>query len=141
MARGIKEVSSFIVEYAKIRIVYPLAELICSYIKDGSPQEFEQAINDGWSLVGQIKAQSTEELMERIGSILKRYPDVKAGVDFLKKQPHSKIKAEGGDFISTLNIPKLIDEISKKLPGHGIVLSRHEDWIKKELGKINELLS
>lgn len=132
--------SGFINDYAKIRAIRPISDLICHYIKRGPAEDLERAITDGWSLVDQVKREPREKLLATVDEILKSYPDVKAVIDNLRNNPPTAPKTDGNDFLAGLDIDRLIALILHQLPEHGAVLLRNPGWVVKEISRVQELL-
>ena len=132
--------SGIATEYAKLRALRPIADLICHYIKVGPADDLERAILDGWSLVDQVKREPREKLLAVVDDILKSYPDVKAVIDNLRNNPPAAPKTDGNDFMAGLDIDRLIAHILRQLPAHGAVLLRHPEWVRSEISRVQELL-
>lgn len=132
--------SGIATEYARMRALRPIADLICHYIKGGPADDLERAILDGWSLVDQVKKEPRENLLTVVDEILKSYPDVKAVIDNLRQKPAAAPKSDGNDFMANLDIDRLIAHILRQLPAHGAVLLRHPEWVASEILRVQELL-
>jgi hypothetical protein len=132
--------AEFATEFAKFRVLRPIADLICRYIVSGTPADLEQAIKDGWSLVGQVKREPKEKLLAHVDDILTHYPAVKAVVESLRQNPPAEPKSDGNDFLGELDLNKLVRYVTQQLPAHGAVLSHHMDWVASEISRVQELL-
>jgi len=133
-------VAEFVTEFARFRALRSIADLICRYVESGTPADLEQAIKDGWSLVDQVKREPKEKLLAHVDDILTHYPDVKAVVENLRNNPPAAPKSDGNDFLEGLDLNKLVRYVTQQLPSHGAVLSRHMDWVKREISRVQELL-
>jgi hypothetical protein len=134
------ENDSFTVRFIQARISKPLADFIIYYVGGMDDRELETHISQGWSLVEMLKQRPREELLLVLDTVLEKYPDIKHAVQRSRKGGTSAVKQSSLDIIKGINIGRLTAYITEKLPAQGAVLSRHSDWVKKELDAVSSLL-
>ncbi len=132
--------NSFITRLIVARITRPIADFIAYYLGALDPQELEERIVSGWSLVGILKQRPRDELMAVVDAILESYPDIKGRIDKTRTAGGASVKGSGLQVIQGINVDRLVYLVSEKLPAQGAVLSRYKDWVQAEIKSVGDLL-
>lgn len=117
----------FALNYIHFKAQAVIADLVAQHLAEFTPEGFELAIREDWSLVNTIL-----ELPS---------PERKAYLDFVLTEISSTGIQLSEEFINSISPSDLVDNIDNVLPEHAAVLQRHQGWISREISRVKYLLN
>lgn len=132
---------TFAMSFLRRQAYKPLADLTCVFLEQFTPEQLDEAIKKGWSLVDFLKTRPLQELTGLAIHAIEAYPLVARACQGIVRMPTPRAKAFGLEFMGGLEPDTLIKLIESRGPQYATILSNHPLWVTSELDKVKGLLS
>jgi hypothetical protein len=125
----------FAQNYIRLSLEAALSDIIVVVIQLGNatPEDFDKAIQTGWSIVDMALQMPQQELMtfQKIPSVngLRKFAPLLLGGD-----NSTVIRV-----LESLVLSEIADGVAKELPQHAEVLRKNLPWLQQELAKLKDL--